>query len=64
MKTYYTLAVIHSLRWEPEFGSYDRDEVELEREGYNDAGYSTKILTTGDQQHEIDKAIAELNTEA
>ncbi|TPI67608.1 hypothetical protein FJ420_02025 [Mesorhizobium sp. B3-1-3] len=66
-RTYYTLlirAVYPTDPWEIAFGSYDREDVESERDEYRDKGWTkrtTKIITTTDQQADINRAVFELN---
>lgn len=65
-KTYYTLAVWHDSVWAIEFGDYDRECVQAELEGYADhpsGDYKRKqlkIVTSGDQQWQINDAIRNL----
>lgn len=68
MKTYYSLAV----QWEkgdrftPEFGDYDFEVVNDEREdmiySYNLKGKQVRIIKTQDSQSAIEQAIAKLNS--
>ena len=66
--TYYTLAVkdADTGQWGAQFGDYDRDTVKDERADMAD-GYDRipkcrmRILTTSEQQSDIDAAIAALN---
>lgn len=51
-------------KWAIEFGDYDLQTVEDERDDYRDRGWKAKelkIITTGDTQAAIDAAVAELN---
>jgi hypothetical protein len=71
-RRYFTLAVrwhweeagvLHS-RWSPEFGDYDREVVESERDDYRSRDFKArdlKIISTGDKQSDIDAAIMKLN---
>lgn len=49
--------------WTPQFGDYDREVVQDEREEYLNeyAASDLKIVTSGDTQAEIDERIAKLN---
>ena len=50
--------------WAVEFGAYDRDDVEAERDAYNDehaVPMKTKIITTSDRQADIDQRVAAVN---
>lgn len=62
-KMYYTLLTRENAKdkWSVEFGSYEKKEVEYEKEEYKDKGVKTKIIKTGDKQANIDKAVNELN---
>lgn len=66
-RRYYTLAVRQGgPRWSPEFGDYDRELVEAEREDYRDHDVKARdlrILTTTPGQKAIVAAIAKLNGE-
>ena len=60
---YYSLLIHSNGAWGVEFGDYDREEVEAERDSYLDGntGERTRIIRTSDQQADIDAAVAELN---
>ena len=63
---YYTLAVRMNGEWSPEFGDFDRETVQIERNSYRQSpmGFAAKdlmILISGDSQDEINDAIASLN---
>lgn len=60
MKKYYTLLIFRNKKWEPEFGSYDRDDVKQEQDEYPKK--STKIIITGDAQDMIDAKVNEINS--
>lgn len=70
-KKYYTLVQFNldTKTWQPQFGDYDRQVVEDEREdvlcGYNCGVMirkkDLKIITTSPEQKDIDAAIAKLN---
>lgn len=50
--------------WCPEFGDYDLRTVKDERNVYLDLGWPThhlKIITTTDEQADIDRVVFELN---
>ncbi|WP_448955737.1 hypothetical protein [Labrys neptuniae] len=63
-----TVNIFEGPQWFLEFGDYDRDAVEFEREEYRHSfGYPAKnlrIITTSDRQADIDAAIAKLNGKA
>lgn len=65
MKTYYTLAVRDGGKWAAQFGDYDREVVDQEREdAYLSNPYKPadlRILRTAPDQMAIDLAINELN---
>lgn len=64
MATYYTLAVRENGTWGAQFGDYDRETVAEEKIDYADHGYlarDLKIIRTGDNQTDIDAAIAAMN---
>lgn len=66
-KRYFTLVVREAGVWAPQFGDYDREVVEEEREVslYSDSTLrraDCKIITSGDRQADIDAAIAKLNS--
>lgn len=67
-RRYHTLAVREDGRWAPQFGDYDLETVEAERDDYRH-GYQAikardlRIVTTGPAQADIDAAIARLNGE-
>ena len=63
MAKYHTLAVYEGGRWSPEFGDYDRETVEYEREALEPQyrRRDTKIITTSDAQSDIEAAVAKLN---
>jgi hypothetical protein len=50
-------------QWAIQFGDYDRDNVEYERDEYlrDHPAKSLKIVTTGDKQADINAAVAKLN---
>jgi hypothetical protein len=65
LTTYYTLLSLEEGAWHPQFGDYDRENVEFEREDY---AYSQKrpmrdfkIIKTSDHQDDIDAEVARLN---
>lgn len=62
---YYTLAErADNGRWYPQYGSYQRDDVVLERETYRGMGCKAKdlkIITSNHEQADINAAIAKLN---
>lgn len=65
-RRYHTLAVREDGRWAPQFGDYDRETVEAERDDYRHGSQGIKardlrIVTTGPTQADIDAAIAKLN---
>lgn len=63
-RKYHTLAVREDGRWAPQFGDYDRETVDSEREEYRDKGHKARdlrIITTGDTQAAINAGIANLN---
>lgn len=50
--------------WAIEFGDYDLDTVKDERDDYRDRGWKAselKIITTTDEQADINRAVFELN---
>lgn len=67
MRTYYTLAVQWEKgdRYTPEFGDYDLECVQDEREdmlySYDLKGRQIKVIKTDDSQSSIDSAISKLN---
>lgn len=67
MKTYYTLAIQwdRGERYSPEFGDYDLECVNDEREdilySYGLKGSQIKVIKTDGHQSSIDKAIHNLN---
>lgn len=61
---YYSLAVREDGKWAVQFGDYDRETVKAELGDYLDHGTRRKdmrIITSGDTQAEITKAVAALN---
>lgn len=62
-KLYYTLCVKEFGYWSPDFGSYDRTEVEDERMDRTDYfdHIPMVILQTDDNQDAIEDAVAILN---
>lgn len=65
-RTYYTLVTLddNDGYWKPQFGDYNRETVEYERDDYKDNGYSSrelKIIRTGDKQADINEAVTKLN---
>jgi len=63
-RKYFTLAVREAGQWSPQFGDYDRETVEAERDDYRDHGHKVRdlrIVQSGDTQAAIDAAIAKLN---
>jgi hypothetical protein len=71
-RTYYTLVAhegdhIADNPWGIAFGDYDLETVKAERDEYRDKGWKAKelkIITTTDQQTDIDAAVRSLNDEA
>lgn len=66
-RAYYTLAVREDGRWTPQFGDYDRELVEFERQDYRDHGHKArdlKIVTSIAGRRFVEAAIAKLNAEA
>lgn len=67
-RTYYTLAIRRDGKWSPEFGDYDRDNVNDEWESYFHGDCvprdDLRIVTSGDAQADVDAAIAALNEAA
>jgi hypothetical protein len=68
MRTYYTLAVQWEKgdRYSPEFGDYDLEVVNDEREdiaySYDLKSKQIKVIKTDGSQSSIDQAIAKLNS--
>ena len=63
-RRYYTLAVREGGRWAPQFGDYDRETVDSEREEYRHKSHKARdmrVITTGDTQAAINDGIAKLN---
>ncbi len=65
-RRYHTLAVwdCEGQAWGPQFGAYDRQDVDAELEDYRDHGHAKKdlkLITTSDTQAEINAAVAKLN---
>lgn len=65
-RKYYTLCLRDDgpNSFAPEFGSYDRQEVEEEMASYTERDYlkkNARIIVSGDTQAEINKAVEELN---
>ena len=68
-RPYYTLVVhegdhVADSPWGIAFGDYDLETVKAERDDYRDRGWKAKelkIITTTDQQADIDRAVFELN---
>jgi hypothetical protein len=67
-RTYYTLLSRTSRngQWAIEFGAYEREDVEQERDDMRDSHYegprpAYHIITTDDSQASIDARVAELN---
>lgn len=64
MAKYYTLIVKlqgDDQDWSIQFGSYDKQDCEDEREDSSFDGCKTKIITTMDDQDSINAKVAELN---
>lgn len=70
-KNYYTLLLFHTdtKKWGIEFGDYDREAVEDERDilfGHGDLlgleRPKTQIISTSDKQEEVDAKVEEINT--
>ena len=65
---YYTLVIQdpETLRWSPEFGDYDRETVEQERDDQIDSEACTfltsRVITTEDTQADIDATVAAMNS--
>lgn len=63
-KKYFSLVVKEDGRWSVQFGDYDRECVESERDDYADRGHKAsalRILATADSQAAIDLAVGKLN---
>lgn len=62
-KRYHTVCVREDGRWTPEFGSYTRSEVNFEAEELRShhRRADIRIVTSGDQQADINAAVAHLN---
>ncbi len=64
-KSYYTLVACfdeNPSEWSIEFGSYDREEVEVEMDAYDSYGEGFyQIITTGDAQADVEAKVNELN---
>lgn len=60
MKQYHTLLIKYDNQWFIEFGDYDRESVEEEAEEYRG---EQKIITTSENQKEIDSVVNSMNTE-
>jgi hypothetical protein len=67
-RTYYSLVVWEDDAWAQQFGDYSRKVVRDELEDYRySLGYrrdQLRILATGDEQADIDAAVAQLNADA
>lgn len=65
-RKYYTLLVKEDGKWMIEFGDYDRSLVLMEQViecEHRRKKKDTKVITSGDTQEEINKAVDELNEE-
>ncbi|CAM5598966.1 hypothetical protein MAUB1S_10129 [Mycolicibacterium aubagnense] len=63
-RVYYSLLTREDGQWAPQFGDYDLDTVKFERDDYRDRGHKAKdlkIITTTDEQADINRAVFELN---
>lgn len=63
-RPYFTLAVRIDGRWSPEFGDFDRETVEAERQDYRDHDHKArdlKIITTAAGGRAVMDAIDKLN---
>lgn len=47
--------------WRQAFGAYEFEDVDFERDCYQDEGYLCKIITTGDTAASIDQAVDDFN---
>lgn len=63
MSKYYTLIgkEFSFNKWEVMFGGFDREDVEADKESYEDQWEKLKIIVTDEDQDSIDSAIAYLN---
>lgn len=63
MRTYYTLATLDKASglYHPQFGDYDLETVQDEREEYKEKGERTKIVRSADDQASVNAAVALLN---
>lgn len=67
-RTYYTLCLWEDDQWTPQFGDYSRKVVRDELEDYRyTLDYrrdQLRIVSSGDEQSDIDAAVAQLNADA
>ncbi len=64
MPKYYMLAIKMDGKWSPEFGDYDRETVEQEKDSFNfnyDRDEMKIFMTHDDSQCSIDKCINRMN---
>lgn len=64
MTQYHTLAIWEGGKWSAQFGAYDLDDVNAERDSYRQQGYMAsqiKLIKSGDKQDDIDRAMILLN---
>jgi hypothetical protein len=65
LKTYYTLLQREDGKWAPQFGDYDRETVESERDDYRDHDIKAKdlkiVTTQGHSWASIQVVVAKLN---
>lgn len=62
MKKYYTVITAENGQdWAPQYGSYDRQEAEDERQALRVPGVSTAVIVTSDDQADIDAEIFRIN---
>lgn len=60
-KKYYSLLTLVDDNWCIQFGDYDREVVEDERDEYKENGETTKIIVTNDDQASINEKVVQLN---
>ena len=64
-RTYYTLLQRVDDHWSPQFGAYDREDVESERDDYRDHGVKAKdlkiVTTQGHSWKAIEAVLNKLN---
>lgn len=64
-RPYHTLLVREGGIWAPQFGDYDRETVEAERDDYRDHDHKAKdlkiVTTKTTRQAEIEAVVAKLN---